>query len=376
MTEPDIFLFAGEPSGDLHGEELLKALLEKDPTLKIIGVGGPKMRKLPFETILPMEAFQVMGFVDVFLALPKLIRQFHLVKQTLLQRNPKKVILIDYPGFNLRLARSLRKNGFKGKICHFICPSVWAWGKKRIPLMAQNLDMLLSILPFEKEIFARTTLPVHYVGNPLVDHIESHQQNALPELGDAKVLGIFPGSRTKEIERNLKKQLLCARRLLTLDPKLKVALSISHPRFCSRMQQICLSVGIAPQFIPHDYAYDLMSRCHLALATSGTVTLELALHHVPTVVTYGISPLDLIIAKHILRIILPFYCLVNIIANKEVFPELIGPNLRPDALFEKAALFLSNPSARDTCTQACAAIEELLTHKNASKEAAEAILAL
>ena len=376
MTKPDLFLFAGEPSGDLHGEEILKALLEKDPSLKIIGVGGPKMRQFPFETILQMEEFQVMGFVDVFLSLPKLIRQFHLVKRTILERNPKKVVLIDYPGFNLRLARSLRKSGFKGKICHFICPSVWAWGKKRIPLMAQNLDMLLSILPFEKEIFAHTSLPVHYVGNPLVGHIESHPPSPLTELGNAQILGIFPGSRTQEIERNLKKQLHCARRLLTLDPKLKIALSVSHPKFCTRIQQICSEIGIAPQFIPHAYTYDLMSRCHLALATSGTVTLELALHHVPTVVTYGISSLDLIIAKHILHIILPFYCLVNIIANKEVFPELIGPNLTDNALFEKASLFLSNPSTRETCKKACADIQELLTHKNAAKEAAEEILAL
>lgn len=376
MYEPDLFLFAGEPSGDLHGEEILKALLEKDPSLKIIGVGGPKMRKFPIDCVLPMEAFQVMGFVDVFLALPKLIRQFHLIKQAILMRKPKKVVLIDYPGFNLRLARSLRKSGFKGKICHFICPSVWAWGKKRIPLMAANLDMLLSILPFEKEIFAHTSLAIRYVGNPLVGHIKSHRPNPLPELGESKVLGIFPGSRSKEIERNLHKQLYCARRLLTLDPTLKVALSVANPKFCSRMQQICIEVGIAPQFIPHEYAYDLMSRCHLALATSGTVTLELALHHVPTVVTYGISTLDLIIARYILRIILPFYCLVNIIANKEIFPELIGPNLRDETLFDKASLFLASPDARSTCTQACAAIEELLTHKDASKEAAEAILAL
>ena len=242
MNNPDLFLFAGEPSGDLHGEEIIKALLEKDPSLKIIGVGGPKMRSRPFESILPMEEFQVMGFVDVFLALPKLIRQFHLVKRTILERKPNKVVLIDYPGFNLRLARSLRKSGFKGKICHYICPSVWAWGKKRIPLMVQNLDMLLSILPFEEKIFAHTPLLVRYVGNPLINHIESHTPSPLSELGDTKVLGIFPGSRTKEIERNLAQQLHCARRLLTLDPELKVALSVSHHRFCTRMQNRFLSL--------------------------------------------------------------------------------------------------------------------------------------
>ncbi len=376
MNSPDIFLFAGESSGDLHGDEIIKALLKKDPTLKLIGVGGPKMRGHPFESILDMEEFQVMGFVDVFLALPKLIRQFNFVKRTILQRQPEKVVLIDYPGFNLRLARSLRKNGFKGKICHYICPSVWAWGKKRIPLMAENLDALLSILPFEKEIFAHTKLPVHYVGNPLVNHIEDHTPSPLPELGKGKVIGLFPGSRTKEIERNLPQQLYCARRLLTLDPTLKVALSVAHPKFCARLQKLCNDAGIAPQLVPHAYAYELLGRRPLAPATSGTVTLELALLHVPTVVTYGISPLDLIIAKHILRINLPFYCLVNIIVNKQVFPELIGPNLRPDALFDKASLFLSSDTARNACLQECTHIKELLSQKNASNEAAEAITSL
>lgn len=376
MNTPDIFLFAGETSGDLHGDEIIKALLKREPQLKLMGVGGPKMRMHPFESILDMEAFQVMGFVDVFLALPRLIRQFHLVKRAILQAQPQKVVLIDYPGFNLRLARSLRKSGFKGKICHYICPSVWAWGKKRIPLMAENLDMLLSILPFEKELFAHTKLPVHYVGNPLVNHITAHTPSPLTELGEGLVLGLFPGSRTKEIERNLPEQLYCARRLLTLAPSLKVALSVAHPKFCSRFQQLCTEAGIAPQFIPHKYAYDLMNRCHLALATSGTVTLELALHQVPTVVTYGISKLDLFIARDILRIILPFYCLVNIIANHSVFPELIGPNLTSDALFDKASLFLTSEMARTTCLKECMKIHKLLTQKDAAQVAANTILSL
>ncbi len=239
--------------------------------------------------------------------------------------------------------------------------------------MVANLDMLLSVLPFEKEIFKNTSLLVRYIGNPLVNHIEGHTPTPLPKLGKKKVLGLFPGSRTKEIERNLKQQLITARRLLTINPELEVALSIANPRFCSRIQEICTEVGIAPHFIPTSNAYDLMSRCHLALATSGTVTLELALHNVPTVVTYSVSTLDLIIAKHILRIILPFYGLVNIVAGKEVFPELIGPNLTIDVLFEKASSFLTQDEARTACIKECRSVRALLTQKDASKEAAEAI---
>ncbi len=371
-----IFLFAGEISGDQIGAELVKELQKQEPRERLFGVGGPKMRALGFECILEMEDFLVMGFVDVFLALPKLIRQFYAVKRTILELKAQKVVLIDYPGFNLRLARALRKGGYQGKICHYICPSVWAWGKKRIPLMANTLDLLLSILPFEKEMFAKTKLNVRFVGHPLVRHIERFTPTPLPELEKKRVLGLFPGSRSKEIERNLKLQLITARRLKTLVPDLEVALSVANPKFCSRIQHLCAEAGIAPHLIPQENTYDLMRSCHLALATSGTITLELALHSVPTVVTYGISKLDLIIAKQILRIDLPYYCLVNIIANDSLFPELIGPRLTLDALFEKSAALLVDETARTACIAGCVRVRALLGKQEASSEAASAILAL
>ena len=159
----DLFIFVGEKSADLHGEKILQALKQLDPALHISGVAGPRMRKVGIECILPMEDFQVMGFIDVFLALPKLVRQFYFVADQILSSNPKAVLFIDYPGFNLRMAKHLRKKGYKGKLCHYICPSVWAWGKKRIPLMAKHLDLLLTILPFEKNYFADTDLQVAYV---------------------------------------------------------------------------------------------------------------------------------------------------------------------------------------------------------------------
>ena len=165
----DLFIIAGEASGDQLGEGLLQAL--KPYNLKVMGLGGPKMRAVGMETVFPMENLQVMGFVDVFFSLPHLIRCFNKTVDAILKAEPKVVVTIDYPGFNLRLARTLKKKGFKGKICHYVCPSVWAWGKKRIPLMAENLDLLLSILPFEKQLFEKTKLPVEYIGHPLVQKI-------------------------------------------------------------------------------------------------------------------------------------------------------------------------------------------------------------
>ena len=188
----DLFVIAGEKSGDLHGEKILKELYVRNPSLQIAGVAGPLMRSTGIDCFLPMEEFQVMGFVDVFLSLPALARKFYMIANHILKLNPSVVLTIDYPGLNLRLARHLKKKGFTGKICHFICPSVWAFSKK-IPLMATYLDHLFTILPFEKTLFANTSLKVDYVGHPLTSSISAD----LEPLKEKKLIALFPGSRKK-----------------------------------------------------------------------------------------------------------------------------------------------------------------------------------
>lgn len=371
----DLFIFAGETSGDLHGEKLLKALLEKNPNLKVDGVGGPRMRAHNMRCLLPMEKFQVMGFTDVFFHLPQLLKQFRIVRNAILELQPKTVIFIDYPGFNLRMAQALRKRNFKGKLCHYICPSVWAWGKKRIPQMAKTLDLLLTILPFERECFSDTKLDVRYVGHPLIKSLQEHAYSRLPFQEDKKILGIFPGSRAKELMRNLPLQLRIAKRLLQDDPDLLIAISISEPRFHPQIKEIAAKEGLENVYlIPPEKGYDLMKSCTLALAKSGTVTLELALHNVPTVVTYAVKPIDQFIALNLLRIRLPFYCLVNIICQNAVFPELIGTNLTEDRLYEEAHRLLFDEKAREKCQQQCMNLKNILENKDASDQAANIIL--
>jgi lipid-A-disaccharide synthase len=374
----DLFVFAGEKSADLHGEKLLLALRAKNPNIRISGVGGPRMRAVGMNCILKMEDFQVMGFIDVFRALPKLIRQFYFVADEIQKLRPKAVITIDYPGFNLRMAKHLKKRKFKGKLVHFICPSVWAWGKKRIPLMASNLDLLLSILPFEKELFAGTPLPVAFVGHPLSERIKTYTYRISSIPADKKVIALFPGSRKKEIERNLRLQLDACRELLSRHPDLHPALSVSDEKFLPYIQRILQEKGWNSDqisLIPAEYSYELMKSAFLAIAKSGTVTLELAMHRVPTVVVYAVSRLDKIIAYDILRIRLPFYCLVNIIAQAQVFPELIGPSFTLENLTKEAEALLSEP-ARTAMQSACDQILRTLSGKETSKEAAAAILKL
>lgn len=374
MKSCDLFIFVGEPSGDLHGEKVLKALLDKNPSLQVLGVGGPRMRKLGMQCTLTMEDFQVMGFIDVYLALPKLIRQFYAVQKAILKANPKVVLFIDYPGFNVRMANSLRKKKFTGKLCHYICPSVWAWGKKRIPQMAQNLDLLLTIFPFEASFFSDTSLSVKYVGHPLLKRIQDYQSKPLSIPKDKRLIALFPGSRKKEILRNFNMHLKVARELLKTHPDLIFGVSISHPRFLPLIQEILqkeqFQEGRDFFLVSSDNTYDLMHAATLAIAKSGTVTLELALHAVPTVVTYGVTRLDQFIATHLLNINLRYYCIVNIAADRLIFPELFGSNLTENNLLKAALEFLGNPTFYAECQSACRALRLELQDKDASVEVA------
>ncbi len=258
MSQVDLFILAAEQSADLQGSKLIEEILRIDPTLRIAAVAGPRMRKLPIETLFPMENLQVMGFIDVIFALPKIMRQFFAIRKTILEINPKAVICIDYPGFNLRLERSLRKKGFQGKLIHYICPTVWAWGKKRIPLMENHLDLLLTLFPFEKNCFSPEKLRVEHVGHPLISAIPPQTPKR------ENLLALFPGSRTSEIERNLPLQLAVAKKLQAEDPSMAIAISISHIEKETQIQR--LAHNFPCRFAPPDKSYSLMQSAKLAIA--------------------------------------------------------------------------------------------------------------
>ena len=365
----DLFILAAEPSGDLHGAKLIEELLRLRPDLKITAVAGPRMRKLRIASLFPMENLQVMGFIDVLAALPRIAKQFFAIRRKILELNPKVVVLIDYPGFNLRLERSLRKKKYRGRLVHYICPTVWAWGKKRIPRMAETLDLLLTLFPFEKECFSKTSLRVEYVGHPLAVQIPSRF-----EKKEAPILALFPGSRKTEILRNFPLQLSVAKKLLAAVPGLKIAASIAQGSQESLLRSIAKEIPI--QFYPAEKNYDLMQSAKVAIATSGTVTLELALHEVPTIVNFAIRPIDLFLAQKIFRINLPFYCIVNIILSKSVFPELFGPNLTEKNLDDWVNRLWFDNSARSKIKTDCRDLRQTLGDLNASQEAARTVISL
>lgn len=361
LNMPDFFIFTGELSADLHGAKLLAELFAQNPRLKVAGVLGPEMRKLPAECVLPMETFAVMGFVDVLKQLPHLLRKFRQVRDNILAMNPSVVVTIDYADFSLRLAKSLRKKGYRGKICHYISPSIWAWRKGRIKTMAKNLDLLLTILPFEKHYFSSTSLHVEYVGNPLASHIQP-RSSFTPNL-----IALFPGSRSHEIERNLPLQLATFRLLQQEMPHLTCLISVAHEKLKP------LIASLAPGVPTSSDRAQLLQAPQVALAKSGTITLELALYGVPTVVTYAVSRFDAFLVKYILRILLPHYCLANIIVGKTIFPEFFGPHLKPSSIAIELKKMIIDPS---TCLAGCAEVRKILGSQNASERSAQLLLSL
>ncbi len=370
LQKNSVFVFAGEQSGDLLGGSLLKALKNAHPSLRPYGVGGRQMRAQGLHCILPMERFQVMGFSAVIKALPRLFSDFRQLQKRILKDRPAAVILIDYPDFNMRLEKTLRKKGYQGKLIHYVCPTVWAWRPSRVHTLAKSVDLLLSIFPFEKECFLKTPLHVSYVGHPLTAVIEQHvyqaswkEQFGLPPA--SPVIAIFPGSRRHEIETNLPLQLKAAEHYCKVHPDAKVAISVARPELEALIHSM---TSLPTVLVPSTLRYELMKEAACAIATSGTVTLELALHATPTVVTYKLNHLNYFLGKYLFNIRLPHFCIVNIIGGKTIFPECIDRTLSAEQVFQELQTLV--PSA---CKSACEEVKRCLQKGDASQKAAEAI---
>ncbi|MEZ5314929.1 MAG: lipid-A-disaccharide synthase [Chlamydiales bacterium] len=361
----DLFIFAGEPSGDVLGAQLVKTLKKNQSNLIITGVGGPLMSDAGMNITYPMELFQVMGFSDVIKRLPLIYLNLIKISNQILKMQPIAVVLIDYPDFNMHLAKKLRKKGYAGKLIHYVSPSIWAWRKGRIKTLVKTLDSLLSILPFEKEYFNHTSLPVTYVGHPLVSAIKSHiYQPPILFPKDQPILAIFPGSRRQEIALNLPIQWEVAKQFPDFIP----CISVAHPYL---IKEIKKHTGSKAHLVPQDKRYDLMQAATLALATCGTIVLEIGLHALPTVVIYKLTPMNYLMGRYIFRIDLQFYNLVNIICKRHVYPEFIDRKLSIDKITR--ALKSLNPKQ---CYEACRELTSHLSDYNASEKAAQIIKSL
>jgi len=328
-----IMIVAGESSGDLHGSNLLRAAASTFPDLEFFGVGGERMQSAGCRIVFPSEQLSVMGLVEVFAQLPRLLARFRQLKRILRgDERPDLLVLIDFPDFNLRLAKVAKSLGIP--VLYYISPKVWAWRSGRAKTIAERVDRLALIFPFEPEIYQPLGVPAEYVGNPLLDEFCDHKptgtlRNKLALRPDDQVVGLFPGSRNSELTYIFETLLETAEKINAERPEVKfllpVAPSLSREYFVDKLQGRGLPVEVVAENI-----YEVASACDAVLTVSGTVTLQITLVGTPLAIIYKVAPLSYAIGRRIIKI--PFAGLTNIIAGKEVAREFIQDAAEPAAL--------------------------------------------
>jgi lipid-A-disaccharide synthase len=338
-----LLVIAGEDSGDLHGAELLRELKARQLDLRIIGVGGPRMTPLLDRKLADVKDLAVVGFIEVLKHLPRLNGLFNQILAAAREEQVSGALLIDYPGFNLRLAKALRKQLPAVKLFQYVCPQVWAWKKGRIPELGRTLDTLYCLFDFEPELFRGYPVDARFVGHPLVEIVkpECDRQTFFAETGldpARPLVALLPGSRKGEIERLLPPMAELANRWRTERPEVQWVLPVAptlDPAFVRN------HLGAAPVTLVQDRTYAARAYADAALVASGTATLETALLGTPFAIVYKLNPLTYQVAKRIVKV--PHFGLANVVARREVAPELLQAEVNPGRLGHELARLL-NPA--------------------------------
>lgn len=328
----DVFISCGESSGDMAAANLLKPLQKTIQAQNWAGVIGPDLKALGVVPLKGFEGLQVMGFTAVLRAFNQIKNHMHWVESTILNRNPKVVLLVDYPGFHLRLAKRLRKKGFQGKIIQYICPSVWAWKRNRLKTLKACYDEIWGILPFEKKILISNNIKYLYTGNPSFKLAQQHLIHFGPNQRDG--LGLFPGSRPQEIRSHLPQILKAAEAYEKKYPGQKWFLCVASKEARYWIDRILASSPLQVTLVAASERWQVMTSIKAAIAVSGTVCLELALHHVPTVAVYACGLINYVLAKYLFRIKLSYFTLPNLILERAAFREIIGASLKAESILD------------------------------------------
>lgn len=360
------FIIAGERSGDLHGSNLVKSIEKADNQAFIKAWGGDYMQEAGAEITKHYRDLAFMGFLEVLKNLPTILGFINECKKTIEEFQPDAIILIDYAGFNMRIAKWAKKKGFK--VFYYISPKVWAWNQSRAWSLKKNLDRLFVIFPFEVEFFKKYDFEVEFVGNPLFDAISAFKPAVdfleKNNLSDKKIIALLPGSRKQEVEKML--NLMVATQSKFADYQFVIAgvgnlpLSFYQPFLNENIKLVT------------DQTYDLLSHSTAALVTSGTATLETALFGVPQVVCYKTSNISYQIGKLVIKV--PYISLVNLVAQKEVVKELIQDELTINNLSKELNKILNVTGFRNKQIEDYKQVKESLGDVGASEKTGRRIV--
>ncbi len=365
-----VLLVTGEASGDQHGSHLVKHLKRCDPSLRIYGIGGEELRKAGMEILFHAQELSVVGIVEVCARLPQIVKAFQTLKREIVSAPPDLLILIDYPDFNMRIAAVARKHGVP--VLYYISPQIWAWRQNRVKKIARLVDQMAVVFPFEAAFYEQHGVPVQFVGHPLMDReVPVMDTQALLQQFAMKsqwpIVGLLPGSRKSEIDRLLPVMLGAARLMQKEFPEaqfiIPVAPGIREEDIKERVKRHGLAVTIAT-----DQLHQALHICHLVLVASGTATLETALMKKPMIIMYRIALLTYLVGRLMIRV--PTIGLANIVAGRQIVPELIQGDASPQRVCQEAVSLLKDPRRMTAMKKELARVGELLGSSGASERVA------
>ena len=368
-----IYFVAGEVSADNHGAALMRFLRELDPSLKFIGRGGSQMQQVAgaqFKNWIGEAA--VLGLWEVLRKYGYFREQFRQTLSEIQESKPDAVVLIDYPGFNLRLARALRRQSHSEKTIYYISPQVWAWNRRRIKKMARFIDLVLCIFPFETDLYAASGLRAVFVGHPMIERLETQK---IDNRRDSNLIGLFPGSRSREVRKIFPVMIETARRLLQFNPTLHFQVAAASEELAREMSEMLRAKQLADGQtieIAVGQTAAIMQRVFLGIVASGSATLEAAYFRMPFVLIYKVAWPTYVAARLVVNV--DFLGMPNLLAGKEVVPEFIQHEAKPDAIVKAVRLLMEDSPARDRMISDFDATTSKLGGTGASERAAQAIL--
>ncbi|HYU32658.1 MAG TPA: lipid-A-disaccharide synthase [Thermoanaerobaculia bacterium] len=373
MTESrtELLIVAGEASGDLHGARLVSELRRLVPDLAVFGLGGDELRAVGLEPVAHSAEISVVGLTEVLRILKRAREIFALLLAAVERRKPAAAVLVDFPEFNLRLARELKKRGVP--VIYYISPQIWAWRRRRVKTIAQLVDRMLVLFPFEVDFYRRFGVKVVHVGHPLVDevpHLAGVWDSADAESGPFR-LALLPGSRVSEVEALLPVMLEGVRRLAEDFPV--EARLIQAPNIPRDLLEEEIDLAGLPVRIVSEDRFGSIADSHLALCASGTATLEVGLLGTPMVMLYRLGRWTWLFARLMVR--LPYVSLVNLVLGRKLIPELLQRNARPEQIAAEAEQILTDDGERERIRKGLAELRDRLGEGGASRRAAHEVAA-
>jgi lipid-A-disaccharide synthase len=373
MKSKKILLVAGEVSGDLHGSHLVECLQRIEPGVQFFGVGGESLQRRGMKLLYPAHSLSVVGITEVFVKLRTVLKALRGLKESLDREKPDLLLLIDFPEFNLRLAKIAHRKGIP--VLYYISPQIWAWRPQRIKLIARVVKKMIVLFPFEVPLYESAGVDVEWVGHPLLDIVKPTlpKEEAFRQFGldpARRTVGLLPGSRNHEIERLLPPLLASTHLLQKEIPDLQFVIPLA-PGISRGIVSSQVKNASSPVKVVEGLTYDVMNLCELLIMASGTATLEGAILGKPMIIVYKVSLPSYWVGRALIRV--DHIGLVNLVAEKEIAPELIQKDVNPERIADEASRILRDPILSRKMSESMNGVRQKLGKPGAAQRAAQIV---